>query len=205
MISRGDRDRRRHRKGMTMVEVLACLAIMAVLMLAVMKVMMTSSHMFHDAVNTARVQRMTESLSDLIREQLTYAESLEIAAGGESILEDTGQILFTEDGQILWNGKDLYGEEFYTDYRFYCKVEPPEGSEVRDVLKFTLFLENNRKEALYSFRTVVKLVNLELRDIDGIVINGELTGQGNLDSHSQELCFRFQSPGDKYLQEEESE
>lgn len=197
-----DKGRMSHRRGMTMAEVLAGLAITAFLMLAAMKIMTASTGMFHKIADSARERRITEGLGDTIREQLIYVRALEIDGSGGAIVEDEGQIIFTEDGRILWNGSELYGEEFYTKYRVFCSVHLPGEKDPPDVLDLTLFLENNRKEALYSFRTVVKLVNLELHDKEGITADGEMTEDGNLDSHDQEVCFRFQSPGEEYLQEE---
>lgn len=196
------KDRMKNGRGMTMAEVLAGLVIMSFLMLAAMKVVMSSTQLFYGFTDTVKERRMTDSLGEMLRDQITYAVFLEIEAGYENPDGEGSRILFTRDGRVLWNGAELYEAGLYRGHGFYCRVHLPESEETSNALVFTLFLENNRKEALYSVRTVVNLVNLELRGTDGIAISGELTEDGDLDSHDQDICFRFQSPGEEFLQEE---
>lgn len=187
--------------GMTLTEMMASLVIMVIMTLIVMKILMTSSSVFHGLISTVESRNVMDSLCEIIREQVYCAQYLEIE-GEEKDLGDGGQLLvFSEDGKVSLNGADLYGEAFYNTRSIYCQVHLPEDDENSDILDITLFLENHKGEALYSVRTVVRLINLGLYESGGISVEGELDDDGILNSRNRTICLHYAVPREEKLQE----
>lgn len=189
-------------RGMALTEIMAGLVIMLILILAMMKLFMSSTNLFYNTAGMAEGSRIVDSLCKIVAEQITYADFLEVGEEEEEFSDGSHTIVFTRDGRIMMNGEALYGTSFYNSKRVYCQIQIPKEPEPSYALDFTIFLENSSGVAFYSARTVVKLVNLELAGRGGISYRDVWPEDGILDSRDRAICIRYRIPGEQVLTDE---
>lgn len=96
---------RKNNKGVTLVEVIAVIAVLGVVMAAVTGFMITSARMSVQVSNNATVSSREQTAVEFINQRLWEANKVE--SDDESILLIDTVRLETIDGKIRYNGVDL--------------------------------------------------------------------------------------------------
>lgn len=105
---------RKNNKGVTLVEVIAVIAVLGVVMAAVTGFMITGTRMSVQVSNNATVSSREQTAVEFINQRLWEANKVE--SDGESILLIGTVRLETIDGKIRYNGVDLCDGEINFSY-----------------------------------------------------------------------------------------
>ncbi len=106
-----DNQLRKNNKGVTLVEVIAVIAVLGVVMAAVTGFMITGARMSAQVSNAATVSSREQAAVEFINQRLWKANKVE-KSGESAVLIDT-VLLETIDGKVKYNGVDLCDGEIY--------------------------------------------------------------------------------------------
>lgn len=105
---------RKNNKGVTLVEVIAVIAVLGVVMAAVTGFMITGARMSAQVSTQAKTDGQEQTAVEFINQRLWEANTVEHVNDNE-LLIDTVQ-LKTIDGKVRYNGVDLCDGEIYFSY-----------------------------------------------------------------------------------------
>ena len=177
------------RSGMTLVELLAAMTIAVVVVLAAGGIFIFTGKMSGEMGEAGIGKIKGDALAEFVEDQLTYA--VQIQAGHEAEPEvEAGYnhvLTFGRDGIIYLDGKNLYGENYYEDFRFAFAVE--KTGDMERVLSFGLKVLW-RGETIYSCRSAVKFANIGLKPEWKIRYDFEESGD-NLASEEADIYIYY--------------
>lgn len=177
-------------RGMTLVELMAAMAVALILMLFLTRIFVYSGNMFEKAASVDDLERTTQAVFDFLERRLSCAASLEVTGEARNDAKGAHEIVFSKNGRIYYDGKPLYEEAFYRGRSVYCMVLPADKEGTAQALSYRITWKNQENTALYSAESVVKLVNLELAGRE-IVFQEEILES---ESSGQELYFYYEEP-----------
>lgn len=177
-------------RGMTLVELMAAMAVALLLMLFLTRIFIFTENVFEKTASTDDLERTTQAVFDFLEKRVSCAASLEVTKEPRKEMDSAHEIVFSKEGRISYDGEPLYEEAFYRGRGVYCLLLPAEKGAAAPALSYRIIWKNQENTALYSGDSVVKLVNLELagKEIDfqeGVVGN---------ESSELDLYFYYTEP-----------
>ncbi|KAF0092362.1 MAG: hypothetical protein FD141_546 [Fusobacteria bacterium] len=137
-----------NRKGFTLIEVVATVAIASLVMVALVSFFSVVSKVFVASALESEERLISSNAKAYLKNELTYVTEIGVSGDGSySKVEFTG-------GRIYKNGVQVFDNEFYGNTSIYGEV-----TGLGSVLTFTLRLENggtNRTE-VYVIKTLNKI------------------------------------------------
>lgn len=105
----------RSRKGITLVELICTLAVMAVLGLMMGGILSSAGGEYTRAAAFSRAKRAVDTMEPYLDEELRYAENVSVTGGSAKALYAANGILCTADGSDFFAGlKGVYNGLYYT-------------------------------------------------------------------------------------------
>lgn len=176
------------KSGFTLVEIIACMAIAAILMAAAGSLLLFSSRVTAGIASESSHVMIGDAISKLVKEQLEYTDSLKVT-GIEQVL--AGEVLcFSKDGRLYKEGYDLYGDSFYGNRRAGCRITT-DGSQGQTLL-IEIYLDDDEGNRLYQNQAGMELINMKLRNTE-IIYQESIISSGIIDSGDQDVYLYYQS------------
>lgn len=137
-----------NRKGFTLIEVVATVAIASLVMVALVSFFSVVSKVFVSSALESEERLIASSAKAYLKNELTYVAEIAVSGDGSfSELEFTG-------GRIYKNGVQVFDNEFYGNTSIYGEV-----TGLGSVLTFNLRVENGEtdRSEVYVIKTLNKV------------------------------------------------
>ena len=174
-----------HNEGFTLVETIVSFVIFVICTGIALTLLVSASGSLHKSAQTVDSKSIGDSIYDFVSAELTYATNIEVLPNGSAREPKYANVLKVQSGRLYKNGRDLYGEGFYTGKQIHLTVQRKNGYQLE--LKLEVSTEG---ETVYTTGRTTKIINLAANDgtvecdsanpyIDGIISYDSAKTPGN--------------------------
>lgn len=175
------------KSGFTLVEMIACMAIVAILMAAAGSLLLFSSRVTAGLAGESSHVMIGDAISRLVKEQLEYTDRLKV---GEKEQVLAGEVLcFSKDGRLYKDGYDLYGDSFYGNRGVGCRITT-DGSQGQTLL-IEIYLDDEEGNRLYQNQAGMEFINMKMKNTE-IIYQESMISSGIIDSEDQNVYLYYQ-------------
>lgn len=152
-------------KGVTMVEVIVSMLIVAIIMVFASSFFFTSEKMFSNAISGNTNKMIGDNVLSFVSERLKYASTIEIAASGTVASNPYENFIWTNTDKRLGfetteiSKDNIFGNDFYNDNKIQVTTKVLDNNCLSIQVRV---LSSNETDELYSTSNVIKLMNFNL-------------------------------------------
>lgn len=170
---------RMDRRGMTLVEIMAGFAILAIVVAVSLSIMLFASRVLSGDSARDRMKMLGDEMYGSLNRRLTFSTHVQLLAeGSDPAGAQYENVLFVKDGRLYQGRKEgpyspYTGEDVYQGTALTMRAEAVKSTTLRICLSFS---SGSREAPVYETASSFRLINLEA-GTDPIVIESAGTGE----------------------------
>lgn len=162
-----------NKKGMTLIEVIVILLLSSILMVIAGSLLLNSMGYFNKTAQSNYEKMAADAISSYVREQLVYANEVQISTVKPDKSDDWHWISIDEHNHLTRDDKPVYNDDFYRSRVLRIKAKCYDNYR----LDLSFSLHDDEGKQYYKTSTTLELVNIKAKTEKGeTIINKGLQG-----------------------------